>query len=205
MTGTPERSEVSRRGAMSALCPNRWTGRMAFVFDVMTDAIARASILNVPRSMSTNTGRAPSLAIAPAVAKNENGVVTTSSPGPTSSAINAASSASVPEDTPTAYGMPRNASSSRSSASTSGPRMNCCASQTRVTASSTSARSGANCALRSTSGTFWAGINTEYYQYLVAQAVREQGTTGDQKVRRSEGFDLPGLVHAKSKLELLAF
>ena len=34
--------------------------------------------------MSTNTGRAPSLAIEPAVAKNENGVVTTSSPAPTS-------------------------------------------------------------------------------------------------------------------------
>jgi hypothetical protein len=34
--------------------------------------------------MSTNTGRAPTRAIEPAVAKNENGVVTTSSPGPTS-------------------------------------------------------------------------------------------------------------------------
>ena len=49
--------------------------------------------------MSTNTGRAPSLAIEPAVAKNENGVVTTSSPAPTPSAINAASSASVPDET----------------------------------------------------------------------------------------------------------
>ncbi len=34
--------------------------------------------------MSTNTGRAPSLAMDPAVAKNENGVVTTSSPAPIS-------------------------------------------------------------------------------------------------------------------------
>ena len=36
----------------------------------------------------------------PAVAKKENGVVMTSSPAPTSSAINAARSASVPDDTP---------------------------------------------------------------------------------------------------------
>ena len=78
---------MSRIGAMSALWPNRCTGMIAFVFGVRADATAPASILNVAGSMSTNTGRAPSLAIEPAVAKNENGVVTTSSPGPTSSAI----------------------------------------------------------------------------------------------------------------------
>ena len=66
---------------MSALCPNRCTGIIALVFDVIADATALASMLNVARSMSTNTGRAPSLAMEPAVAKNEKGVVTTSSPG----------------------------------------------------------------------------------------------------------------------------
>ena len=39
-------------------------------------------------------------AIVPAVAKNVYGVVNTPQPGPMSSAINAASSASVPEDMP---------------------------------------------------------------------------------------------------------
>jgi hypothetical protein len=41
----------------------------------------------------------------PAVAKNVNGDVSTSSPGPISSAISANSSASVPEDTPTPNGV----------------------------------------------------------------------------------------------------
>ena len=72
---------------MSALWPNRCTGTIAFVFGVRAAATAPASILNVAGSMSTNTGRAPTRAIEPAVAKNENGVVTTSSPGPTSRAI----------------------------------------------------------------------------------------------------------------------
>ena len=53
-------------------------------------------------SMSTNTGVAPRRAIAPAVAKNVYGVVMTSSPGPMSSAIRHASSASLPDDTPIA-------------------------------------------------------------------------------------------------------
>ena len=59
-------------------------------------------MLNVSGSMSTKTGRAPSLATEPAVAKNEKGVVMTSSPSPTPMAINAAMSASVPDDMPIA-------------------------------------------------------------------------------------------------------
>ena len=60
-------------------------------------------MLNVFGSMSTNTGLAPTLWIVPAVAKKVNGVVMTSSPGPTSSALSASSSASVPLAQPIAY------------------------------------------------------------------------------------------------------
>jgi hypothetical protein len=59
-------------------------------------------MLNVAGSMSTKIGVAPSLATTPADAKKEKGDVTTSSPGPTPSAMSATSSASVPEATPSA-------------------------------------------------------------------------------------------------------
>ena len=68
----------------------------AFVRDVRAAAAASGRMLNVSGSMSTNTGVAPTLWIVPAVAKNVNGVVITSSPGPTSSARSASRSASVP-------------------------------------------------------------------------------------------------------------
>jgi hypothetical protein len=93
----------------------------------------------------------------PAVAKNEYGDVTTSSPGPTPSAINAASRASVPEDTPMAWRTPSSEEISRSNASTSAPRMNCWLSHTRAIAARISSRIGANCAFRSSSGTDSAG------------------------------------------------
>ena len=80
---------------------------IARVRSVMADSTARASRLYVDGSMSTNTGVAPRRATTPAEAKNEYGVVTTSSPGPTSSAMSAASSASVPEDIPTAKRVPQ--------------------------------------------------------------------------------------------------
>ena len=64
-------------------------------------SIRPGSMLKVEASISTNTGLAPTLAMAPAVAKNVYGVVTTSSPGPISSAIREMSRASLPEDTPT--------------------------------------------------------------------------------------------------------
>ena len=153
MTGMPARAATSTIGAMSALWPNRCTGMIALVRGVIAAATAPASMLNVAGSMSTNTGARPPGRSQPAVAKNENGVVTTSSPGPMSSAIRAASSASVPDETPMACGIPRYASSSRSRPSTSGPRMKRCLSQTRVIASSTASRSGAYCAWRSSSGT----------------------------------------------------
>ena len=80
--------------------------------------------------------------MAAALAKNEYAVVMTSSPGPMPSAISASSTASVPEDTAMVCSMPSWAASSRSSASISGPMMNCWLSQTRAMAARTSARSG---------------------------------------------------------------
>ena len=56
----------------------------------------------VTGSISANTGLAPRRTTAPAVAKKLYGVVTTSSPGPTSRAIRARISASVPEAQPIA-------------------------------------------------------------------------------------------------------
>ena len=72
------------------------------VLPVIFASIRSTSMLYVAGSMSTNTGVAPSLEIAAAVAKNVYGVVMTSSPGPISSAMRHASSASVPDETPIA-------------------------------------------------------------------------------------------------------
>ena len=82
--------------------PNRCTGTIALVRDVIFDSEDAGSRLNVEGSMSANTGVAPSRAIAPAAAKNENAGVITSSPGPMPRAHSAASNASLPDDTPTA-------------------------------------------------------------------------------------------------------
>ena len=75
-------------------------------------------MLNVSGSMSTNTGVAPTLWIVPAVAKNVNGVVTTSSPRPMSSARSASSSASVPFAQPIACFVCESSATDRSSAPT---------------------------------------------------------------------------------------
>ena len=72
---------------------------IAFVRGVIAAAACAGSMLKVAGSMSTSTGVAPTRTIAPAVAKNENVVVTTSSPALMPSAISASSSASVPDET----------------------------------------------------------------------------------------------------------
>jgi hypothetical protein len=60
------------------------------------------SMFQVSGLISANTGVAPALRIADAVAKNVNGVVSTASPGPMPSARSESQRASVPLDTPTA-------------------------------------------------------------------------------------------------------
>ncbi len=77
--------------SMSAGWPYSETGMMARVRDVIAASIREASMLQVSGSMSTNTGVAPSSTMTSAVAMKENGVVITSSPGPTPSAISAIS------------------------------------------------------------------------------------------------------------------
>ena len=80
---------------------------IARVRGVIAASAASGLMLNVSGSMSTSTGVAPSRATQPAVAKNEYVLVTTSSPGPMSSAMSAASTASVPDDRPSACWIPR--------------------------------------------------------------------------------------------------
>ena len=111
-------------GSMSHAAPYRWTGRIAFVRSVIAASIRAGSIVNVTGSMSTKTGTAPTLLMDSGVAKNVNGVVMTSSPGPTPSARSPITSASVPEFTPIACFTPRYDANSLSSAPTFGPRMN---------------------------------------------------------------------------------
>ena len=153
MTGMPARSAAAMIGSMSAASPKRCTGMMALVRGVIAARVCAGSMLNVAGSMSTSTGVAPTRTIAPAVAKNENVVVTTSSPAPMPSAMSASRSASVPDDTAIACFTPSRAASSDSSASISGPMMKRWLSHTRVTAVSISSRKGRYWASRSRRGT----------------------------------------------------
>ena len=64
-------------GSMSAHCPNKCTGMMALVLDVILDFNWVVSRLKVSGLMSQNTGVAPTRVILPTVAKKVNGVVMT--------------------------------------------------------------------------------------------------------------------------------
>jgi hypothetical protein len=104
------------------------------------EAVARGS-------MSAKTGRAPSRATAPAVAKKVNDGQITSSPGPTSSACSASSSASDPDAQPTPRPASHDAPPARArSASTSSPSTKLWRSKTRSTAARSSSR--IDCVLR---------------------------------------------------------
>lgn len=109
--------------SMSAGWPYSDTGRMARVRGPMRAAISAGSRLPLSGSASANTGRAPSSTMASAVAMKENGVVMTSSPGSTPSAMSEISSASVPEDTVMQWRAPQNAARLPSNCATSGPMM----------------------------------------------------------------------------------
>src|SRR6266571_2520096 len=91
----PRAANGSNR-SIAAIWPYRCTGTMARVRGVMARPTAAGSMLKVSGSTSTNTGVPPALWIAPAVAKNVNGVVMTSSPGFRPSALSGSRSASVP-------------------------------------------------------------------------------------------------------------
>jgi hypothetical protein len=138
MTGSP--GAAAATCSSGAICPNRSTGTTALVRGVTAAATAAGDTLNVAGSMSTNTGVAPTLWMVPAVAKKVNGVVTTSSPRPTSSARSASSSASVPFAQPTAYFVCESPATAHSSFRTGSPRMKACASTTSIIAATTLSR-----------------------------------------------------------------
>src|SRR3972149_1783278 len=96
---------------------------MTRVFDVIRRETLSADSVNVSGSISAKTGFPPMRLTASAVKAAVRGVVTTSSPGPTPTAIKARVIASVPFPTPTALLQSKAAAISRSHASTSGPRM----------------------------------------------------------------------------------
>ncbi len=73
---------------------------------------------------STNTGVAPAITIAPAVATKLLGTVMTSSPGPTPRARRAKKSASVPELSPIAWAAPHARAKRPSNWATCGPSTN---------------------------------------------------------------------------------
>jgi hypothetical protein len=110
-------------GEVVAQGPYRDTGMMARVRAVIFSSISPGAILQVTGSMSTNTGVAPSSTMASAVAMKVKGVVITSSPRPTPSAISAISNASVPEATVMQWRAPVYRARRSSSSATSGPMM----------------------------------------------------------------------------------
>ena len=121
-------------------------------------------MLNVAGSMSTKTGRAPSRVTALAVAKKVKLGSSTSSPGPTSRAMSASSSASLPDAQATADGTWQYSANRCSSSSQSGPSTNRPDWHTRSMASRSAAASGPFWRLRSSSGTgvtSVAGVGTE--------------------------------------------
>src|ERR1043165_4979211 len=79
--------------------------------------------------------------------------------------MSATSNASVPEDTPMPCRHCEYSATSRSSASTSGPRIKRCDSRTRSTASRTSSRIVSYCAFKSSKGT----ISSPYLVLVLAE------------------------------------
>jgi hypothetical protein len=92
----------------------------------------------VTGSMSANTGRARSNTAALALATNENGDVTTSSPSDTPTARSARCSPAVPLDTALAWAAPSRAANASSKAGTRGPSESWPERSTSASASSSS-------------------------------------------------------------------
>ena len=126
---------------------------MARVRGPIAAGMSATSRLNVAGSMSTNTGVAPTWRIDSAVAKKENGVVMTSSPGPIPRQRRPMTRASVPLFNPTACFTPRKAATSCSKAATSLPRMKRPLLKTRSMAGRSSSHSSSTSACRSSMGT----------------------------------------------------
>src|SRR5271154_7100561 len=111
-------------GAISTVRPNRCTGITQRTAGVSAGSIVAALTSCVSSSTSAKRGLAPRRLTASAVAMNELAGTTTSSPGPMSRARNASASASVPEETPTAWETSHQSAYSPSNSSTTAPPMN---------------------------------------------------------------------------------
>src|SRR2546422_11510427 len=90
MTGMPRSRAAARIGSISAVWPYRWTGMIAAVFRVITDATFAGSMLYDDRAMSTKTSFAPDTRTVDAAVKNARSGVATAPIGATSSAGGAA-------------------------------------------------------------------------------------------------------------------
>ncbi|MNW47663.1 hypothetical protein D3C74_250030 [compost metagenome] len=137
---------------MSSGRPNRCTGITAFVRVVNAASRLSRSRLYVNGSTSAKTGSAPTRLIASAVAKNVNGVVITSSPGPIPAASKAMTSASVPEFNAIACLVPKYSAASCSNCLTWLPIMNAASSSTLSMACITCGLSSATSRFRSSRG-----------------------------------------------------
>jgi hypothetical protein len=127
---------------------------------VTAASAAAGSIRYVAGSQSTSTTRAPIRATASAVAMNVFAGRIASSPGPTPTARNASSSASVPLATPTQCWTPANAAYSRSNPATSSPPTNAVSASTRLKPTATSSATSACAACRSTNGILLTNRNS---------------------------------------------
>ena len=116
-------------------------------------ATSARSRLKVWGSTSHHTGVAPRRATEPAVAKKVKAGSRTSSPGPTSRAINPRRRASVPEETPKACLTLSASAQDRSKASSSGPIMNWLDPKTLSKAARRSAAKARFCGPKSRRGT----------------------------------------------------
>src|SRR5690348_7138037 len=151
---------------------------MARVRGVRAASMAAGSMLNVSASMSTKTGVPPALWMVPAVAKNVNGVVMTSSPGFRSRALRGRSSASVPLAHPMPYFACERAATSTSSFPMAGPMMNCWASITSWTAASVSFFMVWYWATRSSIGTFTRFSRGSKWRLGIAEGPARLGILG---------------------------
>ena len=139
--------------SISAGWPKMCTGRMALVFEVIFLRMLAGSRQKLSGRMSANTGVAPTISMVSAEAKNVNGVVMTSSPGPMPSARSDKYNESVPLATPMACFTPTYPANSFSNACMCGPSTKLPRLPVSRIAASHSASNCLYCAVRSRNGT----------------------------------------------------
>src|SRR5438105_12012848 len=205
------RRASSSKAGRSAGLPCRCTGTMALVRGVIARS-TRAGSRFSDESTSLKTGRAPAWTMALAVAMKVNGLVMTSSPGPTPLARRARNSAAVPFEVATAKRAPLAAATESSKALTRAPWAKAPERITSRTAASSSGpnwgraigirasaipRSWIELVLPVTSG---AGARlVEPGSALADETAQPRGVAEDQAVRRDvAGDDRAGPHHGEA-------